>query len=98
MTLRRLRKLISAFFTRSLTVDDLRMLVRRLRHGKEKPPPDFAETRLVERPDPLEHWIPSDHAVDVQEAPLDTLPAELQDELMGKSSSTKPKSHGAKRD
>lgn len=83
MTGRRLGRLIAAFFTQPVTAARIVALARRLRHGAPAKVPDFEATKMFDRPDPLAGWHPSDSSVEVKEAPLDTLPAELQDELRG---------------
>jgi hypothetical protein len=77
---------IVLFFTRPIRLSDGPAMVRRLK-ARRKPgldEDDFAETRLVRRGDgaaPDERWRDTHSEIVVTEQPLDTLPAELQDEL-----------------
>lgn len=91
----RIGRLVTAFFRRPLGMRDLGALRDWLR-TRARPPkrPDFAETRIYRRPDPLEGWQASDRAVEVNETPLDTLPDELRDELLRHRKSFRPEGPG----
>ena len=89
-TLARLGKLLRAFFTQPVTRARVLSVVKRLRDGAPSKIPDFEATKMFDRPDPLEGWQASNTSMDVKEAPLDTLPAELQEELTGAKQRREP--------
>jgi hypothetical protein len=92
MTFRDIWRPISLFFTRPLRLADIGNAWKWLRQSRKKPQPmsppktspDFEPTRVVQRAgraDDGDDWRRLEQGVDISEEPLDTLPADLQEEL-----------------